>query len=275
MSAELSFEVFPPKTSDGIGKIYGCLDELATLNPSFISVTYSAGNAKKGLTAEVCGTIREKYGIKAVSHLTCAGATPESIAKELDTLKSLKVDTILALRGDVTPEKELGAYRHATDLIERINACGGFEVMAACYPEGHVESGSVYEDLFVMKAKYDLGVRKFISQLFMDNADFLHMRDAGKKTCKDAFFCAGIMPVLSAGSVYRMITLSGAKLTPEMRELLYRYGGEPASMKKAGIDYAIKQIRALCAEGCDEIHLYTMCRADVTKEIYNGIRDVL
>ena len=84
MSAELSFEVFPPKTSDGIGKIYGCLDELATLNPSFISVTYSAGNAKKGLTAEVCGTIREKYGIKAAPHVTCVRAPPGGIAQELD-----------------------------------------------------------------------------------------------------------------------------------------------------------------------------------------------
>lgn len=275
MNTELSFEVFPPKTSDGIEKIYACLDGLSKLNPSFISVTYSAGNAKKGLTAEVCEYIQNKYGIPAVSHLTCAGATFESVKRELGILKSKKVNTILALRGDITPDKKLGEYRHATDLIKVINDFGGFETCGACYPEGHVESGSVYDDLFTIKAKYDLGVRKFISQLFLDNADFLHMRDEGKKACEDGLFCAGIMPVLSAGSVYRMLTLSGAKLTKEMREILGKFGGEPASMKKAGIEYAVKQIRNLCAEGCDGIHIYTMCKADVADKICDGIKDAL
>lgn len=275
MKTELSFEVFPPKTSDGIKKIYGCLDELSGMNPCFISVTYSAGNAKKGLTGEVCGYIYDNYKIPAVSHLTCTGATSESIKAELGLLKELKVDTILALRGDVTPEKPLGDYRHATDLIKAVNAVGGFNVMAACYPEGHVESGSFYDDLSVIKLKYDLGVRSFVSQLFLDNADFLRMRDKGVKICSDAEFCAGIMPVLSLNSVYRMITLSGAGLTDEMKNILSRYGNNPADMRKAGEEYAVNQIRNLVKEGCGHIHLYTMCRADVTREIFGGISDLL
>lgn len=271
MKRELSFEVFPPKTSDGIEVLYGCLERMARLKPSFISVTYSAGNAKKGLTAEVCGHINSHYGIPSVSHLTCTGATVESVKAELNKLDGLGVKTILALRGDVTPEKPVVDFLHATDLMKVINERGGFRLYGACYPEGHVESKGIEEDYEVLVKKYRLGVRKFISQLFLDNDDFLRMRDEGKRLCPEASFSAGIMPVLSASSAYRMITLSGAKIPEKMKNLLSAYENDDASMRKAGVDYATEQIEGLCAEGCEGIHLYTMCKADVTEEICGRI----
>lgn len=274
MKADLSFEVFPPKQTDGAEKIYACLDFLSSLNPSFISVTYSAGNAVGGLTSEMCGEIKNKHGIKAVSHLTCAGATKEKIRKELGDLKSRNVDTILALRGDITPQKQIGEYGHATDLMKEINAFGGFELFGACYPEGHVESGSVYEDYYTLKSKYDLGVRTFISQLFFDNAAFLKMKEKAEAFCPNAVFRAGIMPATSAKSVKRMVAMSNASMPKEFTSLLDRYGDEPLEMRKAGVEYAIKQITDLYDNGCNNFHLYTMCRTDVTQEIYLGISDL-
>lgn len=271
----LSFEVFPPKPSDGIEHIYGCLEALSELKPEFISVTYSAGNAQKGLTAEVCGHIKNKYGLKAVSHLTCTGTTKESLKREIGTLKQNGVDTILALRGDITPEKGLTDFHHATELMEELNALGGFTLCGACYPEGHGESGSYYEDLTVLKRKYDLGVRTFISQLFFDNADFLRMKNLAKKAGIDATFCAGIMPALSVGSVIRMVSLSAAKLPKNMISLVDKYRYDNVSMRKAGLEYAVQQIRDLVKEGCDDIHLYTMDNAAVTKTICDGIKDLL
>ena len=143
----ISFEVFPPKITDGIEKIYACLDGLASLKPDFISVTYSAGNAQKGLTAEVCGCIQKDFGVKAVSHITCAGATKEKLLHELQRLKEQGTDTLLALRGDLVAGKKIISYPHATDLIEEIERFGGFTVCAACYPDGHPESGSIYDDV--------------------------------------------------------------------------------------------------------------------------------
>ena len=271
----LSFEVFPPKPSDGIEHIYGCLDELASLHPEFISVTYSAGNAQKGLTAEVCGHIKRKYGIKAVSHLTCTGTTKESLQREVGVLKDNGVDTILALRGDITPEKGLTDFHHATELMEELNRLGGFSLCGACYPEGHGESGCYHEDITVLKRKYDLGVRTFISQLFFDNADYLRMKELASKAGIDATFCAGIMPALSVGSLIRMVSLSAAKLPPEMKKLVDAYRYDNKSMRQAGLDYAIKQIRDLVKEGCEDIHLYTMDNAAVTKTLYDGVKDLL
>lgn len=267
---KLSLEVFPPKISDGVEKIYSCLEGLAALRPDFISVTYSAGNASKGLTREVCVCIQEKYGVKAVSHLTCAGATKESLQDELKKLKDSGIGALLALRGDLVGGKKIFSYPHATDLMREINAFGGFEICGACYPEGHVESGSVYDDFTTLKMKYDLGVRTFLSQLFLDNADFLRMEERAKKNGIDADFAAGIMPVTSATGLIRMVGLSGAKIPNEVKEMIDKFGGDKVAMKQAGIEYAVKQIQGLQKEGCGHIHLYTMDNAVNAKTICDG-----
>ena len=39
----LSFEVFPPKTDTAFESVKAATEEIATLRPSFMSVTYGAG----------------------------------------------------------------------------------------------------------------------------------------------------------------------------------------------------------------------------------------
>lgn len=270
-----SLEVFPPKITDGIEKIYECLNELTKLNPDFISVTYSAGNAKKGLTTDVCGYIKSQYNVKSVSHLTCAGATFESIESELYELKKQDINTILALRGDITPEKQIVDFRYATDLMRFIAKSGEFEIFGACYPEGHTESKSEDENYEVLKMKEELGVKRFLSQLFFDNYDFLKMRDRAYSEGIKADFSAGIMPVLSIASTKRMVSLSGAKIPSELNEIMDIYAEDKEGMRKAGLEYAIKQIRNLIAEGVSGIHLYTMDNAEISKIIYDGIKDLV
>ena len=268
---KISFEVFPPKVELGVEHIYSCLDGLMAMKPEFISVTYSAGDAKKGLTAEVCGAIKQKYGIRPVSHLTCAGMDEESLKEDLRILKDYGVDTILALRGDLTMDKKVGVFPHATDLMAAINRIGGFTLCGACYPEGHQESGTYYDDLTTLKRKYDLGVRTFISQLFFDNADYLRMCDKAKKACPDATFEAGIMPATNVRSLLRMVYLSGAKIPDAMKKIVDAYGADKTAMKEAGIEYAINQINDLKKEGCDYVHFYTMDNVDVTQKVIGGI----
>ena len=275
MKPVFSVEVFPPKIEMGIEHIYGCLEGLSKLNPQFISVTYSAGKGalNNGLTEKVCKYIQDKYNINAVAHLTCTNATRQSIKEELDILSSYGISRILALRGDVTPEKPILEYQYATDLIEDINKHGDFRVYGACYPEGHQESKSFDFDIEVIKYKYDLGVKNFVSQLFFDNDDFMYMwTKAYARGVKDAKFEAGIMPITRAGQIKRMVELSGTKITKDVERIISYQDNE--SVKKAGIEFAINQIRNLIARGVDGIHLYTMDDAVVSTEIYNGIKDL-
>lgn len=272
---KLSYEVFPPKPWDGIEKIYECLSAFAEHDVEFISVTCGAARSADGLTTEVCSCIRNRYGKRAVAHITCSG-TPESGPEAgLRALRDAGISDVLALRGDSTGESRPSEFRHATDLMKRINAFGGFNVMAACYPEGHKESGSIYEDYTALKEKYALGARTFVSQLFFDNADFLRMAERISGLGPDVEARAGVMPALSARSISRMVSLSGARLTREMRALLEKYGENDREMNRAGTEYAIRQIRDLAERGCERAHLYTMCKVRETNAIYDGIKDLL
>jgi len=45
-----SYEFFPPKTEAGLRKLYGRIEHLSELNPSFVSVTYGAGGGSRQRT---------------------------------------------------------------------------------------------------------------------------------------------------------------------------------------------------------------------------------
>lgn len=277
MSEKLKFslEIFPPKITDGIEKIYGCLADISKTLPDFISVTYSAGDAKKGLTTEVCHYIQNTYGIPAVAHLTCAGQNKESIRKSLEDFRDKKIESILALRGDITPEKPITDFRYATDLMKEINDFGGFTLYGACYPEGHVESANYEQDIEVMKMKNDLGVKEFFSQLFLDNKDFLKMRDKAAEKGVSATLSAGIMPITSAKQIVRMVKLSGAKIPDKAAKMIAKYESDEEGLYKAGLDYAVRQIRGLQKEGVSSVHLYTMNNGKTASYVRKGIEDLL
>src|SRR6202035_6186666 len=70
-----SFEFFPPKPPAGEQNLYAALAELQTLEPSFVSVTYGAGGSTREKTIEIVKRIRDEYGLEAMAHFTCVGAT--------------------------------------------------------------------------------------------------------------------------------------------------------------------------------------------------------
>lgn len=266
-----SLEIFPPKKDDGIEKIYAPLEGLKSVSPDFISVTYSAGGSADGLTAEVCQCVRDKCNVPSVAHLTCAGSSREKIKTFLADLRNKKVDRVLALRGDLNDQKVLSDYQYATDLIPEIVE-NGFSVLAACYPEGHKESKSFADDIAVMKKKEDLGASRFLSQLFFDEKDFLHMVDEARKAGVRSPIEAGIMPVTNAKQIVRMVQLSGARIPKKLAKLISKYEQDPEGLRLAGIEYAVEMSRALVKNGVDGLHLYAMNNVPNTLLYYDGVR---
>jgi 5,10-methylenetetrahydrofolate reductase len=49
------------------------------------------------------------------------------------------------------------------------------------------------------------------------------------------------MPVTSKKSIERMVSLCGASIPNRLAKLMARYCGDPASLKAAGLEYAIMQ----------------------------------
>ncbi|MBQ4346173.1 MAG: methylenetetrahydrofolate reductase [Oscillospiraceae bacterium] len=273
----LSFEVFPPKPTTPIDKIYDTLEELKTLSPDFISVTYGAGGSTPGAsTCEICATVQKQHSILSMAHLPCINDTKEGVREKLRQLKENGVENILALRGDRNPDLEpKNDFRYATELVSFIREQGDFDICGACYPEGHPEAADPFDDVRHLKEKVDAGVSHLITQLFLENRSFYRFRELTAVAGINVPIEAGIMPVTSKKSIERMVTMCGAGMPARLSRLLARYADDPASLKAAGLEYAIEQILDLLKNGVDGIHLYTMNNPDVARYIVSAIGDAM
>lgn len=272
-----SFEIFPPKKTSSIQTIYDTLDALSGLSPDFISVTYGAGgNPADRSTVQIASTIKHKYNIEPLAHLTCVNSTHEHIGLILDDLRQNGIENILALRGDINPNiPPQTDYRYACDLIRELNTCGEFDLAAACYPEGHPECPNMEDDILHLKQKVDAGATHLISQLFFDNNDFYNflyrVREAGIMVPIEA----GIMPVTNRKQIERMVSLCGASLPKKFVKIMHRYGDDPAAMQDAGIAYAVEQIVDLISNGVQGIHLYTMNNPLIAHRISQSVASLI
>ena len=271
----LSFEVFPPKSDTPIESIYSTIDGLAPLNPDFISVTYGAGGSGSNATIGICEMIKEKYGIEPVAHLACINLTKEKVLFELAQMRAAGIENILALRGDINPNVPPHEdFRYASELIELIKESGDFNILGACYPEGHPEAPNMVEDIRHLKEKVDAGCSQLISQLFFDNEDFYAFREKAAIAGIDVPIEAGIMPVTNPKTIARMATLCHAKLPKKFLTIMSKYENDPIAMRDAGIAYAVSQIVDLIANDVDGIHLYTMNNPYIAAKICSAVQSL-
>lgn len=273
-----SFEIFPPKTTSSIETIYNTLDELKGLDPDYISVTYGAGGSvKNNKTVELSSLVKNKYGVEAVAHLTCISSKKEDINSYLESLKTNNIRNILALRGDKPLDGNIvGQFNYASELIKYIKESNkDFNIAAACYPEGHIETKSIIKEVENMKRKEEVGASYFISQLFFDNnAYYKFLEEVYKKNIK-APIEAGIMPVTNKKQIERMVSLSGATLPNKFRKIMDKYEYNKEALRDAGIAYAVEQIVDLVSTGVDGIHLYVMNNSYLAKKISGSIETIL
>lgn len=273
----LSFEVFPPKATSPIETIYSTLEQLCSLEPAFISVTYGAAGGAKSHCCEIASRIKNTHGIEAVAHLTCISNTRDDIKRILKDFSAHGIENILALRGDIIPGQErCNDFRYASELtafIKEINP--EFDICGACYPEVHLESASEVEDILNLKKKVDAGASHLISQLFFDNELYYNFLNKVRIAGINVPIAAGIMPVVNKNQIQRMVSLCGASLPPKFSKMMQRYGDNPEAIRDAGIAYAVDQIVDLISNGVDGIHLYTMNNPYVATSIYESIKNLL
>lgn len=274
-----SLEIFPPKPGSPLDGVLATIAALSDLRPDFISVTYGAAGGSRSHTVEIADTIKNKYGIEALAHLTCINSTKEEVAAILGRLQAAKIENILALRGDRPADQRTTApastaFAYASDLIKYIRETADFCIGAACYPEVHTEAENADADLHNLKTKVETGVDFLITQLFLDNNLFYAFREKLEKMQIKVPVAAGIMPVLNKKQIERITSLCGASIPPKFRRILDRYEHNPEALKEAGIAYATEQIIDLLSSGVDGIHLYTMNRPAVAKQIFGQIHGI-
>ena len=276
-----SFEFFPPKTSDGVHTLMATIADLEdALQPDFVSVTYGAGGSTRDRSIDVVTRIEKELRTTAMAHLTCVGSTEGEIAQVVDRLVGAGIENVLALRGD--PPKDAfgtaefrpvpGGFGHATELTEFLSSRWKLDLGGACYPEGHLESTSLADDLKWTKVKVDKGAKFLITQLFFDNQDYFAFVARARQAGISVPIVPGIMPITNVAQIERFTKMCGAKIPPELAFRLRRVQDDPALVMATGIEHAIKQCRRLLEGGAPGLHFYTVNKSHATRSILAAVR---
>lgn len=273
----LSFEIFPPKKDTELKNIDETLSVLCELKPDFISVTFGAGGgSNRNRTIELAKKIKNEYHVEPVVHLTCLHYNKTEIDEFSKILQAEGIQNILALRGDRNPDiPEKEDFKHASDLITYLKAKGDFCFLGACYPECHPESADRIQEIRHTKEKTNAGAELLLSQLFFDNKLFFRFVEDCRIADINVPIIPGIMPVINASQIKRMVTMCGASFPLRFQKIIDRYEDNKAALFDAGMSYALSQIIDLLVSDIDGIHLYTMNNPLVARKICEGIRNII
>lgn len=273
----LSFEIFPPKKDAELKNIDETLSILCELKPDFISVTFGAdGSSNCNRTIELAKKIKYEYHVEPVVHLTCLCYDKAEIDEFSRVLMQEGMQNILALRGDRNPNvPEKDEFKHASDLIAYLKEKGDFCIAGACYPECHPESENRVIEMRNLKKKVDAGAEVLLSQLFFDNDRFFRFEEDCRIAGIDVPVIPGIMPVINAAQIQRMVTMCGASFPERFQKIIDKYADNKEALFDAGMSYALSQIIDLLTSDIDGIHLYTMNNPVVAGKICEGIRHII
>ncbi|HVJ79730.1 MAG TPA: methylenetetrahydrofolate reductase [NAD(P)H] [Planctomycetia bacterium] len=273
---DLSFEVFPPKTPQGLAPMYAVVAELIRYRPGFISVTYGAGGSTRDQTLDIAAEVAAKHKVPATAHLTCVGSTVEELRGWLGQAVERGVTNIMALRGD-PPQGQTsfkavdGGLKYANELVALIKSeFPKLGIGVAGYPETHQEATNSEDDLRRLADKVAAGGDAVFTQLFYDNDDFFRFRDKCVALGIKKPIVPGLLPVLSLNQVKRITTLCKACLPKSLLTNLEACGDDAEKQISAGVEHAREQTRGLLAGGVPGIHYYVLNRADTIHRILEG-----
>jgi methylenetetrahydrofolate reductase (NADPH) len=269
-----SFEFFPPRDDAGEAVLWEAVRRLEMFNPTFVSVTYGAGGSTRDRTTRITAAIASDTTLTPVAHLTCVGASRRELRRIIGGYAAAGVRTVLAIRGDPpggpgsewTPHPE--GLDHADDLVRLVRDLGNFEVGVAAFPDVHPESPDVDHDARVLARKADAGATFAITQFFFDPDGYFRLVDRLAALGCDLPVVPGIMPVTNLRQIERFPQLSGKPLPPKVLARLESAAGDPATLRRAGVEIATELSAALLDGGAPGLHFYTLNRSTATLEVF-------
>jgi methylenetetrahydrofolate reductase (NADPH) len=269
-----SFEFFPPRTPEAVGKLQTTRDRLAKLQPDFFSVTFGAGGSTRDLTFETVQEIKRATGIDAAPHLSCIGTPLTTIREVLNRYKDAGIRQVVALRGDM-PSGTVGwgELRYANELVEFIRQETGdwFHVEVAAYPEVHPQAASAQEDLRNFKRKVDAGADGAITQYFFNPDAYFRFVDDCTRLGISIPITPGIMPITNFTQLMRFSEGCGAEIPRWIQKRMRDFGDDRVSIRRFGIDVTTDLCRRLLERGAPGLHIYTMNQHEPAEAIWENL----
>ena len=274
---DISFEMFPPKTAEGVEKVLEAAKKLASLGPEFISVTYGAGGSSRDRTLGIVSGIAEAGGAPAAGHITCVGASRAQTDAVLRDYWAAGVKRIVALRGDAeggigaqySPHKD--GYPYAADLIAGAKAIADFDISVGCYPETHPDARGLQDELEILKQKIDAGADRAITQFFFEPDVFLRYRDAAADMGIDKPIVPGLMLQSNIQGLARMARLCGAFVPQKVLRAYEPCGEDRSARDRVTVELVASICERLKREGVEAFHFYTMNRSVLAKALCEGL----
>ena len=271
----VSFEFFPPRTSEMGETLWQSIDRLSILKPKFVSVTYGANSGERDRTHSIIKGIKERTGLEAAPHLTCIDASPAQLRDIATDYWNSGIRHIVALRGDLPP----GGGKpdmYATDLVALLKDVGDFDISVTAYPEVHPEAKSAQADLINLKRKIDAGASRAITQFFFDVESYLRFRDRCVAAGIDVEIVPGILPVSNFKQLQRFATMTNVRVPSWMTSMFEGLDDDAETRKMVGANIAMDMVKILSREGVKDFHFYTLNRAEMSYAICHtlGVRPV-
>jgi methylenetetrahydrofolate reductase (NADPH) len=275
LSKKFSFEFFPPKTPEAVGKLQTTQEQLAKLGPDFFSVTFGAGGSTRERTFETVMDIFNKTGIDGVPHVSCIGSTTEEIQIVLNSYREAGIHKVVALRGDL-PSGSIGGgpLRYASELVEFIRKETGdhFHIEVAAYPEFHPQALSAQKDIENFKRKVDAGADAAITQYFYNADAYYRYIDSCEKLGIDIPIVPGVMPIVTCTQLCRFSDACGAEIPRWILKRLQEFGDDRNAIREFGIDVTTELCDHLLSNGAPGIHFYTMNQSTAVETIWNSLK---
>ncbi|HEY8579111.1 MAG TPA: methylenetetrahydrofolate reductase [NAD(P)H] [Beijerinckiaceae bacterium] len=268
-----SFEFFPPKSEAMERALWEAIDRLAPLAPTFVSVTYGAGGSTRQRTHATVARILAETALRPAAHLTCVGATRAEVDEVIAAYRDLGVRHVVALRGD--PPAGVGAryephpdgYATSTELVAALRRAGDFEVTVSAYPEKHPEAADFAQDIDALKAKIDAGATRAVTQFFFDNEVFYRFIDRVRAAGVSIPIVPGLVPVQNFRQTAAFAQKTGASVPDWLARRFDGLDDDAATRSLVAAAVAAEQVLDLVDHGVDDVHFYTMNKADLVYAI--------
>ena len=269
----VSFEFFPPRTSEMEQTLWNSIDRLSSLKPKFVSVTYGANSGERDRTHSIIKGIKDRTGLEAAPHLTCIDATPDELRTIARDYWNNGIRHIVALRGDLPPGSGKPEM-YASDLVTLLKEVADFDISVAAYPEVHPEAKSAQADLLNLKRKVDAGANRAITQFFFDVESYLRFRDRCVSAGIDVEIIPGILPVSNFKQAKKFADMTNVRIPAWMAQMFDGLDHDAETRKLVGANIAMDMVKILSREGVKDFHFYTLNRAEMSYAICHtlGVR---
>jgi len=268
-SLSFSFELFPPRTPEGVAKLPAVIGKLAAVRPQYFSITHGAGGSDQNGTSETLAAVLEHGGgVEAAPHLTCVGSTRAEIAALLTRYKDAGVKRIVALRGDL-PATAMSAaapgdFHYANELVSFIREThsDAFQIEVAAYPEMHPQAPNPSVDFENFRRKVEAGADGALTQLFFNSHAYFDFMERCAKAGITIPVTPGILPITGYANTLRFCTGCGADLPRWVRLRLEELEDNKPALVEFGLDVATRLCETLLKNGAPGLHIYTVNQAD-------------